>query len=86
MYEKPANGRPAADRLLNDALPSSSADDAAAWADTVMIAPDGKVRITIRLDRDIVEFFREGGPYQTRINAVLRAYVEHSKAGRRSGR
>jgi uncharacterized protein (DUF4415 family) len=45
-------------------------------------APPGKERITIRLDADILDFFREavdragGGNYQTSINNVLREYVE----------
>jgi uncharacterized protein (DUF4415 family) len=35
-----------------------------------------KKRITIRLDEDIIEHFkREGKGYQSRINAVLKAYV-----------
>lgn len=35
-----------------------------------------KERITIRLDTDIIEHFKQGGPgYQSRINDVLRAYV-----------
>ena len=46
----------------------------------------GKERITIRLDADILEYFREavdragGGNYQTAINAVLREYLEGKKA------
>ncbi len=42
-----------------------------------------KVRITIRLDRDIVDWFRSevekqgGGSYQSMVNDALRAYVEH---------
>ena len=42
-----------------------------------------KVRITIRLDRDIVEWFRSrveeqgGGNYQTMLNNALRAHMEH---------
>jgi uncharacterized protein (DUF4415 family) len=36
-----------------------------------------KAQVTLRLDRDVLEFFRDGGQrYQTRINAVLRAFVE----------
>jgi uncharacterized protein (DUF4415 family) len=36
-----------------------------------------KQQITLRLDRDLVEFFRtQGDHYQTRINAVLRSYVD----------
>lgn len=42
-----------------------------------LIAPTSdKQRITIRLDEDILDFFkRQGSGYQTRINKVLRAYV-----------
>jgi uncharacterized protein (DUF4415 family) len=42
----------------------------------------GKTRITIRLDDDIVEWFKEqahkagGGNYQTLMNHALREYVE----------
>lgn len=49
-----------------------------------VIAPDpGKVRITIRLDEDIIEWFREqvnaagGGNYQSLINKALREYIEN---------
>jgi len=35
-----------------------------------------KERITIRLDSDILDFFRSGGSgYQSRINKVLREYM-----------
>ena len=46
----------------------------------------GKTRITIRIDDDILEWFRErirkarGGSYQTDINDALRAYM-NSKDG-----
>ncbi|MFM2044306.1 MAG: hypothetical protein RLY86_2882 [Pseudomonadota bacterium] len=54
------------------------------WLATARIVePDPKVPVTIRLDREVVEFFKDGGPgYQTRINAVLRSFMEHQrKAG-----
>ena len=36
-----------------------------------------KRQITLRLDPDVLDFFREQGPgYQGRINAVLRSYVQ----------
>jgi uncharacterized protein (DUF4415 family) len=36
-----------------------------------------KEQLTIRLDRKVVDWFKaQGARYQTRINAVLRAYVE----------
>jgi uncharacterized protein (DUF4415 family) len=48
----------------------------------VLPVPPGKERITIRLDADILEYFRDavdragGGNYQTLINHALRAYIE----------
>jgi len=44
--------------------------------------PLGKTRITIRIDDDIIAWFREqseqagGGNYQTAINQALREYIE----------
>jgi uncharacterized protein (DUF4415 family) len=36
-----------------------------------------KAQITLRLDSDVLEWFkRQGRGYQTRINALLRAYME----------
>ena len=37
-----------------------------------------KVLLSLRIDHDVQEYFRTQGPgYQTRMNAVLRAYMEH---------
>ncbi len=47
----------------------------------VVPAPGGKTRITIRLDSDIIEWFRSqvegrgGGNYQTMINHALREHT-----------
>jgi uncharacterized protein (DUF4415 family) len=47
----------------------------------VLPMPPGKERITIRLDKDVLDWFREqataqgGGNYQTIINQVLRDYI-----------
>ncbi len=39
-----------------------------------------KAAISLRLDADILDWFRTQGPgYQTRINAVLRAYMQAAK-------
>ena len=47
------------------------------WENARMVAPPGKERITFGVDRDVLEFFRKDGPgYQTRMNAVLRSFVE----------
>ena len=41
------------------------------------LADPAKTPVTIRLDRDLVHWFKAQGPrYQTRINAALRKYVE----------
>ena len=47
--------------------------------------PPGKTRITIRLDNDIIEWFRQmvtekgGGNYQTMMNDALREYMQRQK-------
>lgn len=39
-----------------------------------------KKQLTVRFDNDVVEFFKQGGRgYQTRMNAVLRAYMNAMK-------
>ena len=48
----------------------------------VIKTPPGKTRITIRIDDDVLQWFRDqvhdagGGNYQTLINAALREYVD----------
>jgi uncharacterized protein (DUF4415 family) len=40
-----------------------------------------KAQVTLRVDRDVLEWFRsQGRGYQTRINALLRAYKEAHEA------
>ncbi len=35
--------------------------------------PGGRETVTLRIDRDVLDFFQEGGPgWQERINAALR--------------
>jgi uncharacterized protein (DUF4415 family) len=48
-----------------------------AWVRNVEIAvPEVKQAISFRVDPDVLGFFKAQGPrYQTRMNAVLRAYV-----------
>jgi len=44
------------------------------------VMPASKQLLSLRLDRDVVEWFRARGPgYQTRINAVLKAFVSHEE-------
>lgn len=46
------------------------------------LRPITKRQLTLRLDSDVIEWFRaQGNGYQTKMNALLRAYMEeHLKA------
>lgn len=47
------------------------------WANAEIHLPKRKKLITLRLDPEIIEWFQEeGSGYQTKINAVLRTYIE----------
>jgi uncharacterized protein (DUF4415 family) len=51
----------------------------ATWAKAVAF-PQVKKQVTLRIDSDVLEFFKHSGArYQSRINAVLRSYVEAHK-------
>ncbi len=44
------------------------------WDSAVLVLPQAKKAISLRVDPDVLDFFRdEGKGYQTRMNAVLRA-------------
>lgn len=47
------------------------------YKDAYAVLPVEKERITIRIDKDVLEHFRNKGKgYQTRINAVLRTFMQ----------
>ncbi len=49
------------------------------WDNAVPVLPTAKIPISLRVDADVLEFFRETGPrYQSRMNAVLRSYMERT--------
>lgn len=51
------------------------------WDDAELVLPEPKAQVTLRIDSDVLAWFRAGGKgYQTRINAVLRAYVNARKS------
>jgi uncharacterized protein (DUF4415 family) len=57
------------------------------WEKTVIIGlPPGKDAVKLRIDRDVLEWFRQTGKgYQTRMNNVLREFVKSRQfSGRRS--
>lgn len=54
------------------------------WSNAEWVIPVTKKSISIRLDEDVIDFFKASGKgYQTRINAVLRHYMKEQ--GRKQG-
>lgn len=60
--------------------PDAQPTDAAFREDAVLVFPSKKM-VCLRIDQDTLDWFRnQGKGYQTRMNAVLRSYMEaHSK-------
>ena len=53
----------------------------AVWMKAAEQLPHTKKQITLRIDAEVLEFFKHtGARYQSRMNAVLRSYVEAHKA------
>jgi len=58
------------------AAPEAESLGADFWSSAHVVEPAGKTSIHLRVDSDVVEWFRAGGKgHLTRMNAVLRAYV-----------
>ena len=69
-------------------MPCSEAESLGAefWKSARVVTPAGKTSVHLRLDSDVVEWFRARGKgHLTRMNAVLRAYVEAQKQHPRLG-
>ena len=50
------------------------------WDNAKILMPGPKQQITLRLDPDVIRWFkRTGKGYQSRMGAVLRSYVEAKK-------
>ena len=65
----------------NDPPPDDEDDFAIDWDSARVEPPLIKEKISLRVDADVLEFFRaQGGGYQTRMNAVLRAYMKARKS------
>jgi uncharacterized protein (DUF4415 family) len=82
--DRPSRGRADVERLrkmteaeISATSPSELADlPEDFWDDAVVVSPPSKEAISLRVDRDVLAWFREQGPrYQTRMNAVLRSYM-----------
>jgi uncharacterized protein (DUF4415 family) len=69
------------DALTDDDIAKAVANDPDAmpvdidWTNARLTLPPGKEAVTLRLDRDVLNWLRaQGKGYQTRINQVLRAW------------
>jgi uncharacterized protein (DUF4415 family) len=53
------------------------------WSEAVLVIPPKKKAISIRVDEDVLDYFKkEGAGYQRRINAVLRSYMQQKRKKR----
>jgi uncharacterized protein (DUF4415 family) len=53
------------------------------WGKAVLVIPPKKKAISIRVDEDVLDYFKEqGAGYQRRMNAVLRSYMQERKKKR----
>ena len=53
------------------------------WGDAVLVIPPKKKAISIRVDEDVLDYFKkEGAGYQRRMNAVLRSYMQQKRKKR----
>lgn len=82
--ERPTRGRADLDRLrvmteaeIERTSPPELADlPDDFWEDAELVLPAGKHAISLRVDEDVLAWFKRLGPrYQTRMNAVLRSYM-----------
>ena len=71
------------DALTDEEIAKAVANDPDAapididWSDAILVMPSKKKAISIRVDEDVLDFFKkEGDGYQRRINAVLRSYMQ----------
>ncbi len=69
--------------------PDAHATGVEFWKSPKLVWPSPKAVVTMRLDSDLLEWFRRQRGYQTRINAILRAYMnaqtsDHRRKARES--
>ena len=52
-------------------------------SEAVLVVPPKKKAISIRVDEDVLDYFKkEGAGYQRRMNAVLRSYMQQKRKKR----
>jgi uncharacterized protein (DUF4415 family) len=89
--EKPSRGRVDLERLRrmsdsevrDNSPPELSGLPHDFWDTAVLVEPVRKQAISLRVDEDVLTWFKECGPrYQSRMNAVLRSYMHSRLRGR----
>ena len=74
----------AATRPLPDGSDPDDAMEEIDWATTELPMPRRKAHASLRLDADMLDWFKaQGRGYQTKINAVLRSYFQQHARGPR---
>jgi uncharacterized protein (DUF4415 family) len=71
------------DREIRGAIkkdPEARPTDASFWKKAKVVLPQPKQTVTMRLDADLLTWLRRQKGYQTRINAVLRTYMDAQKS------
>lgn len=57
------------------------------WGEAVVVIPPKKKAISIRVDEDVLDYFKkQGAGYQRRMNAVLRSYMQQDVRQKRKNR
>jgi len=56
--------------------PDAHSTDADFWKNAKIVMPTPKEIVTMSLDADLLRWFRQHRGYQTRINAILRTYMQ----------
>jgi len=92
---KPSKGRadlPRLRRMREREIARTSPPDLADlpadfWTNAAVVDPIPKQPISLRVDVDVLDWFKKQGPrYQSRMNAVLRAYMTANAKSRRPKR
>ena len=84
----------AVDALTDEEIEASIANDPdwqefkdVDWSKAVLVIPPKKKAISIRLDEDVLDYFKkEGAGYQRRMNAVLRSFMQQNMQQKRKKR
>jgi uncharacterized protein (DUF4415 family) len=83
--DSPSRGKTdwaAFDALTDEEIEASIANDPDwsddwHWSDAVLVIPPKKKAISIRVDEDVLSYFKkQGAGYQRRMNAVLRSFMQ----------